>query len=41
MLVGHDAEMFVGEVQEYGLWRPALAHAHAAFTQLPLPIDEH
>lgn len=40
MLVGHDTEMFVGEVQEYGLWRPELEYAHAAFTQLPLLPDE-
>lgn len=41
-LIGHDLEMFFGEVRHYGLWRGELERARQVFEQvrLPLPVGE-
>jgi hypothetical protein len=35
---GHDVEMFVEELTEYGTWRADLRRARHAFEQLPLEV---
>lgn len=35
-LVGHDAEMFFGEIRRYGLWRMDLEAASDVFTQIKM-----
>lgn len=33
VILGHDLEMFLSEVEEYGLWRADLIQAHSVFQQ--------
>lgn len=40
VIVGHDYEGFLAELEVYGAWRTDLARAHEAFAQLPLWGEE-
>ena len=35
---GHDAELFFGDLQQYGAWNTTLQRLEAVVRQLPLPI---